>query len=114
MLRRFRSIVAGGVLAGMAIWGVRVVRAGRLRRLDPSRKDDERFRLLADKTSDLVCLHEPDGRYLYISPSCRRLLGYEPEALLGTDPYQLFYPDDLERIRSEAHEKALDGQGAFL
>ena len=112
MLRRFRSIVAGGVLAGMAIWGVRVVRAGRLRRLDPSRKDDERFRLLADKTSDLVCLHEPDGRYLYISPSCRRLHGYDPEAQLGTDPYQLFHPDDLERIRSEAHEKALDGQGA--
>jgi PAS domain S-box-containing protein len=62
--------------------------------------------------SDLVCLHEPDGRYLYISPSCRRLLGYEPEDLLGTDPYALFYPDDLERIRTEAHDKALDGQAA--
>ena len=74
MLRRFRSIVAGGV------------RAGRLRSLDPSHGDDERFHLLAEKTSDLICLHEPDGRYLYISPSCRRLLGYEPEALLGTDP----------------------------
>jgi PAS domain S-box-containing protein len=64
------------------------------------------------ETSDLLCLHEPDGRYLYISPSCRRLLGYESEALLGTDPYDLFHPEDLERIRSEAHEKALDGQGA--
>ena len=62
--------------------------------------------------SDLVCLHEPDGRYLYISPSCRRLLGYEPEDLLGTDPYDLFHPDDLERIRTEAHDKALEGQAA--
>jgi PAS domain S-box-containing protein len=33
-------------------------------------------------------------------------------ALLGTDPHDLFHPEDLERIRSEAHEKALDGQGA--
>jgi PAS domain S-box-containing protein len=73
-----------------------------LRSLDPSREDEERFRLLAEKTSDLVCLHEPDGRYLYISPSWRRLLGYEPEDLLGTDPYDLFHPEDLERIRSEA------------
>jgi PAS domain S-box-containing protein len=112
MLRRFRSIVAGGVLAGLAFWSLREVRAGRLRSLDLSHGDDERFHLLAEKTSDLICLHEPDGRYLYISPSCRRLLGYEPEALLGTDPYQLFHPDDLEHIRSEAHEKALDGQGA--
>jgi PAS domain S-box-containing protein len=76
------------------------------------RESEARFRLLAEKTNDLVCLHEPDGRYLYISPSCRRLLGYEPEELLGTNPYDLFHPDDLKRIRSEAHEKALDGQGA--
>ena len=79
---------------------------------DALRQNEEQFRLLAEKTSDLVCLHEPDGRYLYVSPSCRRLLGYEPEDLLGTDPYDLFHPEDLERIRSEAHEKALDGQGA--
>jgi PAS domain S-box-containing protein len=77
------------------------------------KQNEEQFRLLAEKTSDLVCLHEPDGRYLYISPSCRRLLGYEPEDLLGTDPYDLFHPEDLERIRYEAHEKALDGQGAI-
>jgi PAS domain S-box-containing protein len=76
------------------------------------RESEARFRLLAEKTNDLVCLHEPDGRYLYISPSCRRLLGYEPEELLGTNPYDLFHPDDLKRIRSEAHEKALEGQGA--
>jgi PAS domain S-box-containing protein len=79
---------------------------------DALRQNEEQFRLLAEKTSDLVCLHEPDGRYLYVSPSCRRLLGYEPEDLLGTDPYDLFHPEDLERIRSEAHEKALDGQRA--
>jgi PAS domain S-box-containing protein len=111
-LRQLRRIVAGGVLAGLALGGWRALRAGMLRRADASREDDERFRLLAEKTSDLVCLHEPDGRYLYISPSCRRLLGYEPEGLLGTDPYALFHPEDLERIRSEAHDKALEGQGA--
>ncbi len=76
------------------------------------RRSEARFRLLAEKMSDLVCLHEPDGRYLYISPSCRRLLGHEPEDLLGTDPYDLFHPDDLERIRTEAHDKALEGQAA--
>ena len=75
------------------------------------RESEARFRLLAEKTSDLVCLHEPDGRYIYISPFCRRLLGYEPEALIGTDPYDLFHPQDLERIRTGAHEKALEGQG---
>jgi len=74
------------------------------------RDSETRFRLLAEKMSDLVCLHEPDGRYVYISPSCRRLLGYDPEELLGTDPYALFHPEDLARVRAEAHDKALEGQ----
>ncbi len=85
---------------------------GRKRAEEALRKSEARFRLLAEKTSDLVCLHEPDGRYIYISPSCRRLLGYASEELLGTDPYDLFHPEDLERIRTEAHDKALEGQGA--
>jgi PAS domain S-box-containing protein len=67
------------------------------------RESEERFRLLAEKTNDLVCLHDLDGRYIYVSPSCQRLLGYEPDELLGTDPYALFHPDDARRIRSEAH-----------
>ena len=76
------------------------------------RQNEEQYRLLAETTSDLVCLHKPGGRYLHISPSCRRLLGYEPEDLLGTDPYDLFHHEDLERIRTEAHEMALEGQEA--
>jgi PAS domain S-box-containing protein len=74
------------------------------------RENEERFRLLAEKTSDLICLHEPDGRYMYISPSCERLLGYKPEELLGTDPYALFHPEDAQHIRSEAHTKVLQGE----
>jgi PAS domain S-box-containing protein len=109
VLRRLRRIVAAGALAFLVFHGFRILRA---RRLGSPSGREEQFRLVAEKTSDLVCLHEPDGRYLYISPSCRRLLGYEPEDLLGTDPYDLFHPEDLERIRSEAHEKALEGQGA--
>ncbi len=71
---------------------------------------EERFRLLAENMSDLVCLHEPAGTYLYLSPSCRRLLGYDPEELIGTDPYALFHPGDTELIRSGSHADSLKGQ----
>jgi len=74
------------------------------------RRSEERFRLLAENTSDLICLHEPDGRYLYVSPSSRRLLGYEPWELVGRDPYTLFHPDDAPRIRDGIHEEALRGE----
>ena len=78
------------------------------------RESEERFRLLAEKTNDLVCLHDLDGRYVYVTPSSKRLLGYEPEELLGIDPYTLFHPDDAWRIRSEAHDRVRQGRGASI
>ncbi|MBN1286737.1 MAG: PAS domain S-box protein [Anaerolineae bacterium] len=67
------------------------------------------YRLLTEYAGDMICLHKPDGAYLYVSPSCTALLGYEPEELIGTDPYRLFHPDDIEFIRSDSHHKALEG-----
>lgn len=78
---------------------------------EAARRDSEaRYRLLAEHMSDLVCLHDPDGRYRYASPSCQSLLGYAPEELLGRDPYEFFHSDDRERIRRESHAAALAGE----
>jgi PAS domain S-box-containing protein len=73
------------------------------------RESEQRFRLLAENMSDLVCLHQTDGRYTYVSPSSVRILGYEPDDLVGRDPYELVHPDDIERLRESAHRPALDG-----
>ena len=64
-------------------------------------ESSEHFRLLVENTSDLVSLHQPDGRYLYLSPSCDRLLGYKKDELIGTNPRHLVHPHDLERVISE-------------
>lgn len=65
--------------------------------------------LLALHTDDLICVHEPDGSYLYLTPSCKDMLGYDPEDLVGSTPYFLFHPDDVEAIRSGPHALALQG-----
>ena len=38
-----------------------------------------------------------DGTYLYISPACRRLFGFEPEEMLGHSAYDNIHPDDAAR-----------------
>ncbi|WP_072016060.1 EAL domain-containing protein [Leptolyngbya sp. KIOST-1] len=53
------------------------------------------FRLMAENMSDLICLHNLDGTYRYVSPSVEWLLGYQPEALLGLHPDSLMHPDDV-------------------
>ncbi|WP_298976434.1 EAL domain-containing protein [uncultured Thermosynechococcus sp.] len=65
--------------------------------------------LLVNHTDDLIGLHEPDGNYLYVTPSSKTLLGYSPEELIGKSPYTLIHPEDAERIRSGAHALALQG-----
>lgn len=72
---------------------------------------EERYRLIAESSRDLICIHAPDGRIQYASPSVSRLLGYSPEEVMGKDPYVFwFHPEDTERIRTEAHRPLLRGE----
>ncbi|MDO3678417.1 sensor domain-containing diguanylate cyclase [Paenibacillus ehimensis] len=59
---------------------------------------DSLYRTLVEQCADVVSKHDLSGRILYISPSCRVLLGYEPEELIGTNVYELFHPEDLTKI----------------
>jgi len=54
--------------------------------------------LLNDYGSDFISVHEPNGDYVYASPSCERLFGWLADELSSTNAYELFHPDDLTRI----------------
>lgn len=58
------------------------------------------YRLLADNTVDLVCLHNLDASFKYVSPSIKNLLGYSPEDLIGKHPQEIIHPDDLEKFKN--------------
>jgi diguanylate cyclase (GGDEF)-like protein/PAS domain S-box-containing protein len=71
------------------------------------RDSEARYRLVAENMNDLVCLHDVDGRYLYVSPSCEFLLGYDCAALVGREPSELIHPDDRDRAYGETRLAAL-------
>jgi diguanylate cyclase (GGDEF)-like protein/PAS domain S-box-containing protein len=71
------------------------------------KRSEEQFRLLAETSSDMISRHTLEGRYLYVSPACRYLLGYEPEDLVGRTAYDFIHPDDHEAVRA-AHESILE------
>ena len=68
------------------------------------KQSERRFRLLAENMTDLVCLHEPDGSYRYVSPSSRRILGYGPEGLRRKVHYDLVHPEDREHVQNVFHD----------
>jgi PAS domain S-box-containing protein len=58
------------------------------------REREELYRLLAENTTDLVRVHNPDGRSIYGSPSVERLYGGQPTTL-----DQHGHPEDAEGLR---------------
>ena len=61
----------------------------------------DRYRLLAENSSDVVMLRSagPEGRALYVSPSCSRVFGAPPEIVLPAYPADLVHPDDLPHVQ---------------
>ena len=74
------------------------------------RESERLYRLVADHSSDLICIHGLDGRYQWVSPSSSALTGWRPEELVGRDPYDFFHADDVTRIRNESHAILLAGK----
>ncbi|MEO8670207.1 MAG: diguanylate cyclase [Tahibacter sp.] len=72
---------------------VAVVLAERGRLTAELRDSEYNYRLLADYSRDLVVRLLPDGRRLYVSPSVKEVLGYEPRDLLQPR-WDLVHPDD--------------------
>ena len=59
---------------------------------------EEKYRFIAENTSDLVVQHQFNGIVKYISNNCGRITGYSAEELLDKDPYQFIHPDDIQEI----------------
>jgi PAS domain S-box-containing protein len=70
------------------------------------RESEERFRVLAEQSSDLISLHAPDGVWQYASPAARSLFGYEPADLVGCNAFELVHPDDIPPV-ARAHQSIL-------
>lgn len=64
-------------------------------------ESEARFRLIAENSSDLICLHAVNGRILYTNPATLQTLGYAPEEVVGTMPADYIHPDDQDTVRDE-------------
>lgn len=67
--------------------------------LEALRESRERYRFLAQHSTDLIARHDQDGHILYVSPACRRLLGFEPDEMMGLSHFELMHPDDVDHVR---------------
>ncbi|MCK5052298.1 MAG: PAS domain S-box protein [Candidatus Cloacimonetes bacterium] len=66
------------------------------RRISELEKAEEQYRIIAENTNDNIAITTFDlkAKYLYVSPSVKLTLGYEPEELLGRSFFDFIHPDD--------------------
>ncbi len=61
-------------------------------------ESEERYRTLAENSSDIVYLAGPDRKIRWIAPSVTRALGWTVEELIGREAVDFLYPDDADEI----------------
>ena len=76
-------------------WAARAERARMQKALLES---EAQFRLLAENASDMISRHTSDGIFLYVSPACETLLGYQPNELVGKSTLDFIHVEDRPQI----------------
>jgi PAS domain S-box-containing protein len=74
------------------------------------RQREAELRLLAENANDIISRFTPDGRLLYLSPACKRILGHDLSDYPGASQYDFMHPDDVGPLREGLRALAASGQ----
>jgi len=92
-----------GLIAAIGILGTALVAELRRRgRAEQSALESaQRYQILAEHSFDMIVRFDPrNQRRTYVSPSCRRLYGYEPQEAVAVAATEIIHPDDLPAVRA--------------
>ena len=78
------------------------------------RQSEAKFRLLTETAGDWIFWIGPDGHFIYVSPACARISGYEPAEFLGNPDLMaaIIHPDDRS-LFERMHEADMSSGSCF-
>lgn len=75
---------------------------------------EERFRLIAENSSDLIELIDEKGRLVYLSPSHEKVLDYSTKRLAELHIYDIVVPEDHDKIEQLLTATYVKGQSITM
>jgi PAS domain S-box-containing protein len=77
------------------------------------RAEKERFEGIAEASFDILFRVDPGGEFTYVSAAVERVLGYDPDEMVG-EQFTRFMPADSATAGTAAYERALNGEAENL
>lgn len=73
-------------------------------------ESEKRYRLISEMSQDIISVFDLQNNFEYVSPASKKILGYEPEELIGKPGSSLVHPDDVEKLErpTDIAQKGLD------
>lgn len=69
----------------------------RIEQTEKLRESEERFRALVENVDDLIYTIDRNGKFTYVAPTWKKLIGHEPEEVIGTSFEKYVLPEDFEK-----------------
>ncbi|MCI0521443.1 MAG: diguanylate cyclase, partial [Chloroflexi bacterium] len=103
------AIAIGALLLGGAV-------ADQRREARSLRRREEQFRALADYTYDWEWWIDPQGAFVYVSPSCERISGYRPEEFMADRALilNIIHPEEQPAFAAHIQVDVVSRQPAAL
>ena len=75
------------------------------------RRSEEKYRTLAESTTDVIFMHDRDGRYLYVNQACAEFLSQQPDRIIGSTLAD-FFPEEDTRDMAKYIESVFEEESA--
>lgn len=63
------------------------------------KSSDKKLQALVAHSFDVISILNADGKFVFVGPSVKSILGYDPDQLLAIDLFSLLHPEDEPRAR---------------
>lgn len=75
---------------------------------------DRLFQLISENAADMIAVIDRHGKRIYNSPAYHKVLGYSPDELATSSPFEQIHAEDRPRVMGAAEKARQTGRGERL